>query len=192
MPTTPTLAILAGGASTRMGQDKAQLDDGRGPLLQRLARIGLQCQLPVLIVGRSRPPEWPLPTVEFLPDDHPGQGPLGGLATALARRPGVLLIACDLPGLTVAALTWLIQATYDHALVDGLVCERDGQLEPLFACYTEHCRPQVEQRLANGQRALHRLIADGQFHHAQMPSALWPALTNVNTPEEWRRFAQDR
>ena len=185
----PTLTILAGGGSTRMGRDKALLDDGRGPLLARLAALGLHCDLPVLVVGRPRPLDWPLPEVEFLPDDNPGQGPLGGLATALARTTPVLLIACDLAALTPRALTWLVQAVAQQPLRDGLVTERDGLIEPLFACYTARCRPQIEQRLANGQRALHRLIADGDFRRVALPTPLWPALANVNTPEEWRRFA---
>lgn len=185
----PTLTILAGGGSIRMGRDKASLDDGRGPLLARLAALGLHCDLPVQVVGRPRPPDWQLPEVEFIPDDDPGQGPLGGLATALARSAPVLLIACDLAALTPRALTWLVQTVARYPLRDGLVTERDGLIEPLFACYTARCRPQVEQRLANGQRALHRLIADGDFRHVALPTPLWPALVNVNTPEEWRRFS---
>lgn len=190
MPTTPTLVILAGGASTRMGRDKAQLDDGRGPLLARLAAMGVHAGLPVLIIGRQRPDDWQVPKVDFAADDLPGQGPLGGLATALTRCSTVLVIACDLAGLTPRALAWLVQAASEQPLIDGMVTERDGLIEPLFACYTARCRPQVEQRLANGQRALHHLIADGQFRRAQLPAPLWPALTNVNTPEEWQRFAQ--
>lgn len=188
----PTLTILAGGESTRMGRDKALLDDGRGPLLARLAALGLHCDLPVQIVGRARPNDWPLPQVDFLPDDDPGQGPLGGLATALARTAPVLLIACDLAALTPRALTWLVQTVAKQPLRDGVVTERDGLIEPLFACYTARCRTQVEQRLASGQRALHRLIADGDFRHVALPTPLWPALANVNTPEEWQawqRFA---
>ncbi len=189
MPTTPTLAILAGGSSTRMGQDKALLDDGRGPMLARLCAIGLHCDLPVLVVGRQRPRDWPLPEVDFVPDDVPGQGPLGGLATALASTTPVVLIACDLAALTPRALTWLVRTGAEQPLQDGLVTTRDGLIEPLFACYTARCRPQVEARLANGQRALHRLIADGDFRHVALPQPLWPALANVNTLEEWRRFA---
>jgi molybdopterin-guanine dinucleotide biosynthesis protein A len=172
-----------------MGHDKALLDDGRGPLLARLAALGLHCDLPVQVIGRVRPRDWPLPEVEFLPDDAPGQGPLGGLATALARTAPVLLIACDLAALTPRALSWLVQTVTEEPLRDGVVTERNGMIEPLFACYSARCRPQVEQRLANGQRALHRLIADGDFRRVALPTALWPALVNVNTPEEWRRYA---
>ncbi len=185
-----TLAILAGGSSTRMGRDKALLDDGNGPLLARLAAIGLHCDLPVLVVGRSRPPEWPLPEVGFVADDDPGQGPLGGLATALSHAAPVLVIPCDLAAMTVRALNWLVQQAARQPLRDGLVTERDGLIEPLFACYTAQCFGRVKERLRSGQRALHRLIADGDFRHVAVPTPLWPALANVNTPEEWRRFEQ--
>jgi molybdopterin-guanine dinucleotide biosynthesis protein A len=183
-----TLAILAGGVSTRMGRDKALLDDGRGPLLARLASLGLHCDLPVLVIGRLRPPGWPLPEVRFIPDEQPGQGPLGGLATALVHAPRVLLIACDLPALTAQALAWLTSLSNELPLADGLVTERDGLIEPLFACYTARCLPAVRQRLASGQRALHRLIADGDFRRVPLPAPLWPALVNINTPEDWRRW----
>jgi molybdopterin-guanine dinucleotide biosynthesis protein A len=186
----PTLAILAGGASTRMGRDKALLDDGRGPVLARLAAVGLQCGLPVLVVGRLAPADWPLPEVGFVVDDQPGAGPLGGLATALAHAAPVLAVACDLAGLTTQALTWLRHTAGRTSLVDGLVTTRNGLIEPLFACYTARCRPLIARRLAGGQRAMHRLIADGDFHHAPLPATLWPAVVNLNTPEEWRRFAQ--
>lgn len=187
---TPTLAILAGGASTRMGRDKALLETDHGTLLARLAAIGLHCDLPVLVVGRGRPVGWPLPEVEFVVDDDPGQGPLGGLATALSYADPVLLIACDLAALHARALTWLVQTVAEARLVDGVVTERDGLIEPLFACYSARCLPLAKQRLRSGQRALHRLIADGDFRHVALPVPLWPALANINTPEEWRRFEQ--
>jgi molybdopterin-guanine dinucleotide biosynthesis protein A len=186
----PTLAILAGGASTRMGRDKALLDDGRGPVLARLAALGLHVGLPVLVVGRTPPSEWPLPEVRFIVDEQPGHGPLGGLATALAHAAPVLAIACDLAGLTTQALTWLRSNAERTPLADGLVTTRNGLIEPLFACYTARLRPRIAERLARGQRALHRLIADGDFHHLALPAPLWPAVVNLNTPDEWRRFAQ--
>ena len=187
----PTLAILAGGGSTRMGRDKALLDDGHGPLLARLAALGLHCDLPVLVVGRLRPAGWPLPEVAFLPDERPDQGPLGGLVTALAHASPVLLIACDLAALTAEALKWLVRTSAEQPLHDGVVSERDGLIEPLFACYTARCLVTARQRLVSGQRALHRLIADGEFRRVALPASLWPALVNVNTPEDWRRFQHD-
>jgi molybdopterin-guanine dinucleotide biosynthesis protein A len=187
----PTLVILAGGSSSRMGRDKALLDDGRGPLLGRLAALGLACGLPVLVVGRLRPAGWPLPEVGFLPDALPDQGPLGGLVTALRRTAPVLLIACDLAAMTAAALRWLMHTAAQQPLRDGVVSERDGLIEPLFACYTARVLPKAEEHLANGQRALHRLIADGDFRHVPLPAPLWPALANINTPEDWRRIHRE-
>lgn len=184
-----TLTILAGGASTRMGQDKAQLDDGSGPLLVRLASLGLRCDVSVLVVGRLRPIGWPLPEVEFLPDHIANLGPLGGLATALTHTTSlIILIACDLAALNDDALRWLIQMIAEKPLIDGLVVERDGLSEPLFACYTQRCLAAAQQRLQTGQRSLQQLISAGDFRHVALPPVLWPALTNVNTPEEWQPF----
>ena len=188
-----TLTILAGGASTRMGQDKALLDDGSsGPLLVRLAALGLRCDVSVMVVGRLRPIHWPLPEVEFLPDQIAHQGPLGGLVTALTHTSPIILIACDLAALNDDALRWLIQMIAEKPLVDGLVVERDGHNEPLFACYTQRCLAPAQQRLQTGQRSLQRLISVGDFRHVALPPALWPALTNVNTPEEWQPYKEAR
>jgi molybdenum cofactor guanylyltransferase len=183
-----TLTILAGGASTRMGQDKALLDNGSGALLLRLASLGLHCDLSVLVIGRLRPVDWPLPGVAFLPDQIAHQGPLGGLVTALTHTAPIILIACDLAALNEEALRWLIQTIAEKPLVDGLVVERDGHNEPLFACYTQRCLAPTQQRLQTGQRSLQRLISAGDFRHVELPPVLWPTLTNVNTPEEWQPF----
>ena len=187
-----TLTILAGGASTRMGQDKALLDDGSGPLLIRLASLGLRCDVSVMVVGRLRPVDWPLPDVAFLPDQVAHQGPLGGLVTALTYTAPIILIACDLAALNEEALRWLIQIIAEKPLIDGVVVERDGHSEPLFACYTQRCLASAQQRLLTGQRSLQRLISAGDFRHVALPPVLWPTLTNVNTPEEWQPYKEAR
>jgi molybdopterin-guanine dinucleotide biosynthesis protein A len=67
-----------------------------------------------MVVGRERPEDWPTDSpVLFLADAAPGSGPLGGLATALARvratgGDGVLAVACDMPRLSADALRWLL------------------------------------------------------------------------------------
>jgi len=186
--TAPTLAILAGGTSSRMGRDKALLADDRGPLLERLAGLGRARGLPVLVVGHARPDTWRDDTVRFLPDAEPGQGPLGGLATALANAPLVIALACDLPALDDRALGWLLDQIADQPLADGLVVTHAAGLEPLFAAYVNHCSPQIVERLTRGERALHRLIAAGDFRLVAAPDWLVPRLANANTPQDWEQL----
>lgn len=188
----PALAILAGGASARMGLDKALLADDRGPLLERLAGLGQAHALTVLVVGHDRPAAWQMNDVRFIPDAEPGQGPLGGLATVLAEAPLVIALACDLPALDDRAFAWLLAHVTAQPLADGLVVRHAAGMEPLFAAYSVRCRPQIVERLSQGERALHRLIAAGDFRFVTAPDWLVPRLANANTPEEWQRLRAQR
>lgn len=182
-----SLVILAGGASRRMGRDKALLDAGDGPLLERSAQLGIDLGLPVLVVGRTQPDGWPLPDVRFAADREAGQGPLGGLVTALALAAPILVIACDLPRLDAECLRWLRDESARVPLADGLITTDAGGIEPLFACYTAHCLAMARTHLAAGQRAMHRLIEVGDFRRVAIPDRLLPRLVDVDTPSDWDR-----
>ncbi len=174
-----------------MGRDKARLVLGGVSLLERTAGAAREVAPDVLVVGRPRPPDWPLEGVRFVEDEVPGVGPIGGLLTALRQHaapvPGgsVLAVACDMPRLTSGALRWLQDAASGRHLRDGLVVENGGQVEPLFAIYTAACLPLVERQIAAGRRSLQALIAAGRFEHLGAPPEIAPALRNVNTPEEF-------
>ena len=79
--------ILAGGGSTRMGRAKAGLRLGRCTLLGHARALAAELGLPCRVQTQ---------------DDTPGQGPLGGVATALRRAQveRVLFLGCDMPFLT--------------------------------------------------------------------------------------------
>ncbi len=180
---TQEAALFAGGASRRMGTDKAALTVGGETLLARTARLAAEAGLSVTVVGRARPEEWTLDSVMFLPDDVPGLGPLGALTTALRRidRP-LLALACDLPRLEADALRWLaVQTPGPHGLA---VLLRDAP-EPLFSVYTPACLPLAEARLAEGRRSLRGLIEAGNFVRVDAPDWAAARLRNVNTPEDW-------
>nr|CAA9219487.1 Molybdenum cofactor guanylyltransferase [uncultured Armatimonadetes bacterium] len=183
-----TVAILAGGLSRRMGQDKAVLVLNGRTLLERAARTAHDVAPSVLVVGRDRPPGWPIPDTRFVPDDLTDVGPLGGLATALRSAGGddVLAVACDMPRLTPSALRWLFeQAVTRSPESHGVAVLNEGRVEPLFSVYAAACLPLIESQLAAGRRSLHALITAGRFEQAEAPPDICAALVNVNTPEEW-------
>ena len=188
MPTT--IAILAGGQSRRMGADKAVLEYEGMTLLERAARTALATGMPVLVAGRSRPDNWPLPNVDFVPDTVPNRGPLGGLETAMRRAAGpIVALACDLPLLTADALHWLSAQASGQPHEHGLAVLNDGQWEPLFSVYTPACLPLIERRLAAGRLSLHGLIESGDFGRADAPAWIAAQLANINTPEELAKLA---
>lgn len=176
-----TVAIMAGGGSRRMGRDKAELSVGGMPMLGRVAGAALATGLPVMVVGRERGEGIGGPL--FIRDDAPGNGPIGGIATALRHAGGpVLAIACDMPLLTTEALLWLAATAIDAGDHDGVVAVNDGRPEPLFALYDMSALPLIDALLARGDRALRSLVAAGRFLHRDVPSAIAGTLRNINTP----------
>jgi len=182
-------ALFAGGASRRMGTDKAALTVGGETLLARTARLAEDAGLTVWVVGRARPGDWTRDTGTFLLDDVPGLGPLGALTTLLRRvSEPILALACDLPRLDAEALHWLAAQTPGP---HGLAALVDGDPEPLFSVYAPACLPLAEARLAEGRRSLRGLMEAGDFARADAPDWVAARLVNVNTPEEWAGVFED-
>ena len=174
-----------------MGRDKANLEVDGLPLLERTARVALSAGLPVLIVGRLQPADWPLDGVQFVEDAQTGRGPLGGLHRALTKAKGpVLLIACDMPRLSTDALRWLLaEGQSARAGEHGLITINSGRWEPLFSIYTPNCLSLIEERMQQGRLSLHGLIEAGDFRYSAAPDWLEPLLLNINTPEELQEIS---
>jgi molybdopterin-guanine dinucleotide biosynthesis protein A len=192
----PVGVVLAGGASRRLGQDKALLRIGAGPtLLERTVATvhaaGLrEVVLSVSTVERGRILRDAVPAVaglRLVVDAEPGRGPLGALHAALSAVPHhhVLLVACDMPRLHVAALRALLEEPRD---ADAVVPRVAGRAQPLAALYGPACLPLTARLLAQGRLAMRDLLAapglrvrvldEGCLARAGVPAA---AFDNVNT-----------
>jgi molybdopterin-guanine dinucleotide biosynthesis protein A len=159
-------AVLAGGASRRMGRDKATLPVAGVALASLTLAAAARVADPVVLVapdghparrvadaGPGRPP---VPVVT-----DPGHGPLAALAAALAALDAdhVLVLAADHPGLRPELLAHLVGLA---GRGDAVACRRGPRLEPLVAVYRR--RPALaaaRARLADpaGDRSLLGLLA---------------------------------
>jgi molybdopterin-guanine dinucleotide biosynthesis protein A len=183
-----TGVVLAGGASRRMGRDKAALLLDGKPLLARVVRR-LRVALPeVIVVG---PPERAdlVPGTRIIPDTWPGRGPLGGIATALqvVSTPFAFVAACDMPFLEPALIRYLLTLAPGY---DAVVPRAERGTEQLHAIYARTCLPAATAMLAAGDLAVARLYA--AIRVRLVPPNEWSpydpaglALTNINTPEDW-------
>lgn len=181
--------VLAGGASTRMGRDKASLRLGTrtllGTVLERLAPFAAE-RIVVARPGQALPP---LPDgVRTVHDRAPGEGPLAGLVEGLrgARHDVVLVSACDTP-LLVAAVLELLLARLGPAPAAAL--EAGGVLQPLACVLRRALLPTAEHLLAQGRRRPLDLLLEVQA--VQVPEAdlrahdpLLRHLANINTPQD--------
>ena len=172
--------ILAGGASRRMGRNKAGLRLMGETLLQRqidkLNALGIQ---DVMLSGADCP-AWP--GVRVIPDEHPGKGPLGGLHACLraARNPSCLVVSVDTPLIPAAALAHLCRS---HRA--GVTVLRHGEREePLLGVYDRCVADSVSALIGAGKyavRALKDTVCWSCFDYLG-PEEL---LMNCNTPEDF-------
>ena len=181
--------VLAGGKSRRMGQDKAGLVLGGKTLLQRqvdkLRALGIE---DIMLSGAGCPA---LPGVRVIPDELPGNGPLGGLHACLrcAKEDACLVLSVDAPLIPAAALAHLHQC---HT--GGVTVLRHGTIEePLIGVYDRAVSNQIAALLNAGERSVRALkgAVRWQGFHYLGPEEL---LTNCNTPEEFaaaKRIAED-
>ena len=130
-----------------------------------------------------------LPVVE---DQTPGAGPLGGIAAALAASGAEwnLIVACDMPLVTVEFLGWLLAAAREAAADIVMPLDRRGQDEPLCAVYGRRCRGTIEGALGSGVRKVTEAFAGLRVRRVgpEAYAALDPAgnlFANLNTAAEW-------
>jgi molybdopterin-guanine dinucleotide biosynthesis protein A len=151
-------AVLAGGASRRMGRDKATLTVGGAELASVALAAAARVASPVVLVAPEGHPARRL-AARVVTD--PGQGPLAALAAALAALEAghVLVLAGDHPGLQVELLAHLVGLAPRG---EAVACRRGPRLEPLVAVYQRAPALAVaEARLATaaGDRSLRGLLA---------------------------------
>jgi molybdenum cofactor guanylyltransferase len=151
-------AVLAGGASRRMGRDKATMAVGGAALASVALGAAARVASPVVLVAPEGHPARRLaPRVVA----DPGQGPLAALAAALAALEAghVLVLAGDHPGLRVELLAHLVGLAPRG---EAVACRRGPRLEPLVAVYQRApALAAAEARLAAaaGDRSLLGLLA---------------------------------
>ncbi len=176
-------AVLIGGDSRRMGADKSALAVGGVPMSQRVADAARSAGAdPVVLIGRGGAPlAREARRAEVIADGWPGEGPLGGILTALAWTPVplVLVVACDLPFLDGSTIGRLVAgARRGPCAVTVAVADRR---QPLCAVWNApRCREVVGDAFAAGERSVHRVLE----RLAVLDVDVAPrAVINVNTPE---------
>ena len=184
-------AVLCGGASTRMGRDKATLEYDGVPLARRVANVLGMCVARVRVVGK--PGELPALGLETIVDRHAARAPLIGVAAALAacEASSVLVAACDLVHLDArVALALLALAPIDGS-ADVIAALGPRGPEPLLAIYRPRLLPELERRIARDELGLQALLRDVPtlFIPEADLRALDPTLrsfTNANSPGDLR------
>lgn len=166
-----------------MGRDKALLPYRGVTLAAHIASIVQQVAGSATLVGN--PDLYGHLGIPMIADLYPGEGPLGGLITVLknSQADWNLVLACDLPSLTVPFLESLL-ADCEDCTGDCLVpVSPGGRLEPMCAVYHSRSRASLEAIFNSGVRKMQTALAELRTVHHPVDEAQW--FQNMNTPEEW-------
>jgi molybdenum cofactor guanylyltransferase len=170
--------VLAGGGSTRFGRDKALAEVGGVPMLKRMIELLRPVAKQRKIV--AVPSKYDGFGAGIVEDRWPGEGPLGGIITALedagtgtAGYEWNLIVSCDMPFLTREWLSFLCErATTSTAQV--VVPHSAHGPEPLCACYRTDASGALRAAFESGVR--------------KVTQALQHVSTEVLDEADWKRF----
>ena len=186
---TVTAALLAGGASSRLGRDKSRVELDGVASSTRIARLLAGLFDEVMLVGGDPPADAPGRRVRDVEGTRCG---LRGLVSALDAAGGerVLVVATDLPLVSADLLLALVAWPEADAVVPRTA---DGS-HPLCALYRrDPVLPLARERLAAGSLELRGLLGeiDTRFLDEAEMERLDPgghALSNLNTPDDLARI----
>lgn len=181
--------ILAGGASKRMGQDKATLTFAHKNLLSHTKSIMQQAGLTEIVVSGNQ---------HQVPDLFPNQGPVSGIISVIEKYQPLSLIALpvDMPLLTSEVIQSLIMA----GQTSQKACFYQDHHLPLYLpvnAFTEMATAKAKQQMSN--LCLQSTGVKGPSIRALLKNIPQQILNvsdrhllfNANTPEQWQ-FAKQQ
>jgi molybdenum cofactor guanylyltransferase len=183
-------AILAGGASRRMGVPKADLPYGRTTLLAHQAERLSEIFEEVFVVAKEEASAFDASPARLVFDRGSDHAPIHGLVRALEEVPDrVFILAVDLPLVTADVVRAIAQRSLASA-APAVLPRADGRLQPLAGVWRASVLAAARERIARGELSLHGLA--GEVGAEIVPEEAWRAIdpsgnafANINTIEEY-------
>jgi len=206
--------VQAGGGSTRFGADKALVQfEGKTLLARTVELVASVCGETKIVAPLGKYGDARVP---ILADQWPGQGPLGGILTALQHineRPGIsvgpeteapgtrscaLILSCDMPFLTREWLAYLCDRA-EKSFAQVIVPQSENGLEPLCACWGADAASAIQTAFDAGVRKVTEAMK--RLPMEVLDESAWKRFDtdgrlfwNMNTPADYeearRAFAQ--
>ena len=187
--TTPISGIvLAGGSSSRLGEDKAFIDVGGEPLIARVVgRLRAVVHNEIVLVT-DHPARYAFLELPTTGDHYRGVGVLAGLHAGLCavRTEHAIVVGCDMPFLNPALLRDLASRRHGY---DVVMPQLGAYYEPLHAIYGRSCIPLIKRAIEDGHRRIRRALDGAHVCYVAQDDLLRhdPALRsffNVNGPAD--------
>jgi uroporphyrin-III C-methyltransferase len=191
MPKKLSIAILCGGMSSRMGQEKGLVMYQNKPFVQHLIDLVKSLTNDLFLVTSNTdyaPFGYPLQA-----DIYPNKGPVGGIYTALnfAKNHEVLILSCDVPLLEISLLQRLIlvSETNKNAICYASTLHHD---HPLVGVYPKSVVKMFEIALQSNELKLMHVIEKLEIKKMKVEEEEVSQLQNINTKEDLNRMINNK
>ena len=186
---TVSCAILSGGRSRRMGQDKALIRIRNRTLIGRTYDVARKVFDDIVIVS-NRHDSIEAVEVRIIPDVLPVSGSITGVVSALLHSSAerIFILGCDMPFLREDAIRYMVGEVGDE---DVFVPKTDAGYEPLHAIYSRTCISAFLSAIGRGKLKVTDVFPFLRVRTFR-PNDLFyengiPVFTNVNTREDLER-----
>ena len=185
--TTDTIygLVLAGGESRRMGRDKALLvRDGRSQLAHIAALLEGITERVYVSSRQDQQDDPERGRFENIVDGYEGIGPIAGILSAMDAHPHAdwLVVACDLPNVDEATLSFLIENAKQKQPFTAFKSNYDGLPEPLCALYRCGSDAIIRRFVEDGIVCPRKILIRSDTLLLEQPNPV--ALDNINTPDD--------
>lgn len=182
--------LLAGGKNSRMKRNKAFLELGGRPLVERSLEV-LKAIFAEVIISSNEPEAYEAYNVRVVPDAEQGKGPLAGLAAGLRASSWDIsfFVACDMPFILPEPIHYLWQWAESH---DAVVPVGPYGYHPLHAYYHRRCLATIENNLETKRYKIIDFYPECSVKYVDEKELaifgdIAKILSNVNTPDEWQQ-----
>ena len=180
-----TAIIMAGGASSRMGEDKSMLPIEGKSMIEHIYGQ-LEGNFSEIIISSNEADKHGFLGAKVVPDRVTGQGPLMGIASAMEASANDLnfVLACDIPSLDMDFVKEMLRGAQGF----DAVIPRGGadKIEPLFGVYNKSILDNINKTLDAGKRRVTEALEASNVKYVDISDVDW--LTNINTVEDYQGY----
>lgn len=181
--------VLAGGKSTRMGQDKGSVNwYGKEQRYHMADLLSKHCAEVYISCRDAEQQNSILPEYSSLADTFTGLGPFGAILSAFREQPdrAWLVVACDLPLINDKVIADLVDNRNTASIATAYKSDYQNFPEPLITIYEPKSYLVLLQFLAQGYSCPRKVLINSDVNLLESPGN--DALANVNTPDELDRI----
>jgi molybdopterin-guanine dinucleotide biosynthesis protein A len=187
--TTITGIILAGGKSSRMGEDKGFLILNGKTFMSYIIEALQPIVGEIIIVSNN--PDYDVFKLKRVEDVMEDSGPLAGLYAGLlhSETENNIVLSCDVPLISTSLLKKLIEGFTPET--DAIQFESQGKTMPLIAMYKRDCMHPILKLLQSNERRLRFAIEQLEVKTIQLDPELGETVRNINTVRELKELKHE-